>query len=472
MEDRHAIAARCTDMARRLVEGRKVIVAGVLLAPGAAWVRGLRELGAGPFLIVATGIGTGDLPTEDEATWVVHEVVAHDTIDEFRQVERLMADPPPAIVEAVERFDPDRTALVVFPPFSTSRELCGRAAYGARRPEWVAIEDKTTCDALFDAVGVRRPPNEIVAVERDALLAAAARLDKGAGTVWSGDARDGFNGGGIFVRWIRPDAEPAAIDEAVARFRGQCDHVRVAPFVEGIPCSIHGIVCADGVAALRPVEMVNLRAPGASQLHYAGAATFFDPPPEDRDEMRDAVRRLGALLVDEHGFRGTFTVDGILGADGWVPTELNPRFGAGIGYFGALYPSVPAPLVHQMLVEGDADELRATDVEALLLPAADDVRWGGGWSMIPKAFSETERVRVRFVGDDLVVAEEEEISDGELLRGPNAVGGYVRVNFHAERIAKGPSIAPKVVAALQLADELWDAGIGPLSPPLGVRTPS
>jgi len=81
-------------------------------------------------------------------------------------------------------------------------------------------------------------------------------------------------------------------------------------------------------------------------------------------------------------------------------------------------------------------------------------------------------VRVRFVGDDLVVAEEEEISDGELLRGPNAVGGYVRVNFHAERIAKGPSIAPKVVAALQLADELWDAGIGPLSPPLDVRTPS
>jgi hypothetical protein len=455
MEDRHAIAAHCSGLVRGLVDGRKVILAGTLLAPGAIYVRHLRDLGAGPFLIVATGDGTGDLPTPHEADWVVHPVTAADTIDEFRQVERLMADPPPAIVEAVERFDPDHDALVFYPPFATSRELCGRAAYGARRPEWVALEDKTTC--------------EIVEVDRNALLAAAARLDQGAGTVWSGDARDGFNGGGIFVRWIRSDPDPAAVDDAVARFAPACDHVRVAPFVEGIPCSVHGVVCPDGIAALRPVEMVNLRPPGASRLQYAGAGTWFDPPAADREQMRAAVRRLGALLQTDHGFAGTFTVDGIVGADGWVPTELNPRYGAGMGYASALYPDLAFGLLHQMVVEGDAPDVRATDIEALLLPAADDTRWGGGWSMIPTTFTETESVPVCFEGDRLRVTQPGEVSDGELMRGPNAVGGFVRLSLDPDRTPKGPSVAPRVVAALALADELWGAGIGPLEPARNVR---
>ena len=50
------------------------------------------------------------------------------------------------------------------------------------------------------------------------------------------------------------------------------------PFLEGIPCSIHGVVFPDGVATFRPVEMVTLRRPGSNRLHYAGAATFWDPP--------------------------------------------------------------------------------------------------------------------------------------------------------------------------------------------------
>ena len=93
---------------------------------------------------------------------------------------------------------------------------------------------------------VPTPPFEIVAAERRALAAAAARLDGGAGTVWAGDARDGFNG----RRCLR------ALGRRLRRRRrcrgsGRAPHAALRagprrPFVEGIPCSIHGLVTDDG----------------------------------------------------------------------------------------------------------------------------------------------------------------------------------------------------------------------------------
>jgi hypothetical protein len=68
---------------------------------------------------------------------------------------------------------------------------------------------------------------------------AGRSLDLGRGTVWAGDARDGFNGGGEYVRWIRHEVS-VDVDEAVTFFAARCDQVRVAPFVEGLPCGIHG----------------------------------------------------------------------------------------------------------------------------------------------------------------------------------------------------------------------------------------
>ena len=49
-----------------------------------------------------------------------------------------------------------------------------------------------------------------------------------------------------------------------------------------------------------------------------------------REEMREAARRVGEQLRAEVEFRGAFTLDGVATADGFRPTELNPRFGAGL----------------------------------------------------------------------------------------------------------------------------------------------
>jgi hypothetical protein len=144
--------------------------------------------------------------------------------------------------------------------------------------------------------------------------------------VWSGDARDGFNGGGNYVRWVRDRGDQRA---ARGFFALRCDRVRVLPFLDGVPCSIHGMVLPDGTVAFRPVEIAMLRDVERRRFVYGGLGTSWDPPEADREAMRDAVRRVGAHLQRVHGYRGAFGIDGVLTADGFRPTELNTRMSAG-----------------------------------------------------------------------------------------------------------------------------------------------
>ena len=255
--------------------GRKVVLTGGPLAAMTGMCRRLRDLGAERPFLLATGVGTGEVPGADEAEWCVVEIRAPDVIAEIRAAMRLLRLLPGEVVAALDRWDPERRALVLSPMFNELPEIAGRRVYGPRRAEWRRLEDKVVVDDLWDELGVTRAPSEVVAADPAALRAAARRLDRGAGTAWAGDARQGFNGGAFCLRWVREEEDAV---EAAAFLAERCDRVRVMPFLEGIPCSIHGVVFPQGVATFRPVEMVTLRRPGSNRLRYAGAATFWDPP--------------------------------------------------------------------------------------------------------------------------------------------------------------------------------------------------
>jgi hypothetical protein len=60
-------------------------------------------------------------------------------------------------------------------------------------------------------------------------------------------------------------------------------------------------------------------------------------------------------------------------------------------------------------------------------------------------------------------------ADATLSYGPSLMGGFVRCEFVAARVPKGPSVAPRAVAALAFVDEHCGAGIGPLRAPVAVR---
>lgn len=324
---------------RPLFDGRRILLAGGPVQGHAGKVAELRALGAERCLVVGS-VGAGPPPAEADAECVYVDVIADDMVDEFRRWEAIFAEPPPHVRDAADAYDPD---LVLLQNFDAATAFDGRPAFGPRRPEWTALEDKTTVDAFWDEAGVARAPSAVVPVDRTALRDAAAELDRGDGTVWAGDASHGFNGGAVLVHWVRDDA---TADAALTAFDGRCERARVAPFLEGLPCSIHGFVTGTGVAVFRPVELVVLRATTPPLFRYAGASTTWDPPPADREAMRDVARRVGEMLHRKVDFRGGFTVDGIHTADGFLPTELNPRLGAGLRYALSL-PLGPAAARHR-----------------------------------------------------------------------------------------------------------------------------
>ena len=404
---------------RAVFASRPVILAGGMAATAAQPVEQLRELGATRFLVVSSGVGTGERP--DGADVEVIDLLSEerdttdDEIEGFRVEERAIASPSASVLDAVRRFDPSGAAVVIAPPFLDVRDFGHRPLFGARRSEWVALEDKTLVDQLFDATRVPRPPSSVVAAEPAAIGRAASTLDRGSGTVWAADARGGFNGGGVYVRWVRNAADRR---EALDRLVPKCDRVRVAPFVEGVPCSIHGFVVDDGVAVFRPVELVTLRAPSAPCLLYCGCATFFDPSAEHLATMRDAALRIGEHLRATVGFRGAFTIDGIAARDGWVATECNPRFGAGLGYAGTALPEICLRLLHHAVVEGAA-AAPARELERAVVGAGARTRWGGAWTAVPRRFDETVSWDLVGDADGFRVAAEGERADAVMEAGPS-----------------------------------------------------
>ena len=205
-------------------------------------------------------------------------------------------------------------------------------------------------------------------------------------------------------------------------------------------------------------------------LRFAGANTIWDPPTADRADIRGAAARVGAHLRDRVAFRGAYTVDGILSAEGWVANECNPRFGAGLQYTRVASPGLALDLLHHVVVAGEGPSVTAAALEDLVLTAADATRWGATWMPTTAAtWTESETVLLQGDASGFRVLGDAGTADATLSYGPSLMGGFVRCEFVAARVPKGPSVAPRAVAALAFVDEYCGAGIGPLRAPVAVR---
>ena len=177
---------------------------------------------------------------------------------------------------------------------TTSRSSAARSL-GGRPGAFLALEDKLLAEEVWAAAGVPAAPHRVVAGRRRARSRPPATTSPPTlGVVWSGDARDGFNGGGNYVRWVvdeqRPAAPPAffaaalrpGAGDALPRRRAVLDpRLRAARRHRGAPAG------RDRHAARRRAPAVRLRRP----VDAGGTR-----PPADREEMRDVARRVGEHL--------------------------------------------------------------------------------------------------------------------------------------------------------------------------------
>jgi hypothetical protein len=461
--------AEYRDLLRPLFEGRRVILAGGVAVSWTATVRQVRDLGATDVLVIGTeGMGAGPLPDPAEATVVALPAPATTSVMEaIHSGLQRMRSPTIEVLDAVRSFDPRREALVLGHFLGAAPELDDRPVLAYRRPEWVALEDKTRVDELWDRIDIERAPSVVVPAKRPALMDAAGWVGSDTGSVWSGDAREGFNGGGEFVRWVRTTAEA---EQAVRFFTAHCHRVRVMPFLDGVPCSIHGIVFPDHVAAVRPVEMVTLRqGQGMGQgmdggFFYAGCASFYDPPVRTRERMRSIAHRVGAALRTDVDFRGAFTVDGVVVGDRFLPTELNPRLGAGLSVIARGLPDLPIQLLMDALVGGIDLEYDEVDFEADLLAGADAHRSGGTWRAVPSDVAESYAdVPLSFADGSWRWAENGAPAAAKLTTGPAALGTFLHCTFAPDATPVGPSVGSRAAAFWDFADRELGTAVGPLA---------
>ncbi len=457
------------ELLRPTFTGRKVIIALQVAGGATQFVREVLELGATGVLVIATnGRGLGPQPTEVGAQLIELNTPTDGTmLGSIRACQQAIRSLPENVVDQINEFDPEGTSVALGDFLNENEYLAGRRFVFHRRPEWIALDDKTTIDSLWDRAGIERGPSLVVDVTLQAITEAFTQLDRGDGVVVSIDSQDGWTGGGEGVRRIPTLADlDLLIDEGWRQSGRRC---RVMPFIEGIPCSIHGVVFDDFVAAFRPMEMVVLRRANGS-FFYTGCASYFDPPAADREAMRDVAKRVGALLRDEVGLRGAFTVDGIMSAEGFRPTELNPRNGAGLITMMRAFPDQPTMLVVDCIAAGITADWKPDEFERVLLNGFDDRRSGGTW----RSFSHAEvpppqSGRLSVTTDRVAFVEEDHPADLTFGAASSPESTFFRASWVADQTPVGPPTADRAAAFWNWADNTYGLGIGPLSPARSVR---
>lgn len=415
------------------IRGRRWIVAHDVAQATANVMQRVMELGAQDVLGIATSMGTGPLAPHDPDNLMVLDVRGKGLMGGIRASEEAFQNLPPSVLERIEAFDPKGEARILRPFFAKHPVIGGRRVFGVRPPEWQALEDKVVIDAVWDEAGISRAPYRVVPVAEAASV--NAELDAGDGTVWAGDAKQGFNGGASYTRLIRSARDAA---EATAWFAEGCDRVRVMPFLDGLPCSIHGLVAPgdEHLVAVQPMEMLVLRGP--SGFLYCGGAPNWRPQPEVHDAMRATARRMAAHLRDTLGYRGAFTIDGVATRDGFRPTELNPRFGAALSPCNT--DAVPLTHLVEAMVEGLALDYRMAELEPYLLGKLNEPR-------------------THYCGVPLTVEVDQqrtlELDEATLILGPSSAGSYLRIIL-PDTTPVGPAVAPRIVRLLHHAAAAWE----------------
>ncbi len=150
--------------------------------------------------------------------------------------------------------------------------------------------------------------------------------------------------------------------------------------------------------------------------------------------------------------------------DGFRPTELNPRFGAGLGVITRGLAGVPLHLVLDLVVGGVALPISAAELEREILERADAERVGGTWQAGVSPATPVDDRPACYVDGSWRWAGDGEPADGVVTAGE----GFTRISFDPARTPVGPSVGPRAAAFWRFADDELGTDVGALTPPVDV----
>lgn len=472
MKQRAEVERQLIERLREIYGGTPWLVAGEVAQGIVGGAEALRSYGASDVLAVASRTGVGELPDDVRVIISDGALVGEDAsmIERMHDNNRELHDLPQWVIDEVDAWDPDRRAQVIVGFTADAGLVADRPTFGARPADWAELEDKLAIRALWQSAGIDCAADRVVSLDDPAAAVAAHdALSSRLGSAWAVDNRNGWHGGGSGTHWVPTDERAA---ELAAELAERHDAVRIQPFLEGVPCSIHGLVLADATLAFRPCELIVLLDTVSHEFVYSRAATFWDPEPGDREQMRDVARAIGDSLRARVDFRCVFTVDGVLTAEGFRPTEVNPRFGA------ALPPSIRTAdgdqlrlyFVHLAAVAGELDGIDPDRLERLIVERLDQQRAGSAFVRVARGPGETER-RVSIAGTvmdgrvvELRVAQEDDTPLIVATWGNDPQGGLIFGVF-TDDMPVGPPVAPTVLAMRKLLSDHWDLALPELTPP-------
>ncbi len=202
------------------------------------------------------------------------------------------------------------------------------------------------------------------------------------------------------------------------------------------------------------------------ELTYGGVATTWDPTPTDREAMRDAARAVGETLRRCVEYRGAFSLDGVMTADGFRPTEINTRLSIGLGVQVGDIDDIPlGALARHLRVHPDA-EIDTGVLERRIVSKADSQRSSRGLFTARKPL-EPEEIQLTYTNGSVVEDSEGLIT---LEAGPALFGGIVFVNAQPGVVTPGSSFAPVMAACAPFVESWLDVEIGELDFATDVRT--
>ncbi len=446
-------------------------------------------------LIGLAAYGTASEPDEGFPILSVDHPSSGDALADILAMPAVLHSSPPSLVAELDRWDPPRSARALVPSIMTDRPLAGRATFGARPPKWAALEDKLAVTGFWAAAGIETAPSELVGLDdRRALRAAHRRLAGRNGTVWAADNKRGMHGGAAGTHWVPTEEAVAGV---AGRLEGEHDRVRVMPFLNGVPCSIHGIVLPHRTVTTRPNEMLVYVDQSEHRFCYSRFANHWDPPDEDREAMVAAAISVGDSLRSTLDFRGVFSLDGILTTGGFRPTEINPRFGMALPF---TLPVATPPDRHQPAGEEQSVDLILLDkaiiagelrpdvdkLQAWLVDALDQNRRGAAF-FVTKQRPEAPRSGRVAAGPDgeltLLPAEDNGVeavaARSASLPQPEpatlATVAWPRPGTDrglavtlAADFPVGPPAAPEVLRLARFVDSHWEIGLAELTPALAL----